>query len=613
MSLDELFTSPQIAKRLGVTRQAVDQMVERGELPEPVGRSGRTRFWSAADIELALAGSDPATGRPATPRWDTVTAPEVPLRLEVDEVLTVPGLFAVTAPQVHVRIWRGPIGGTRRTVVLYGAIAESHGIIVNYAESIARTIAARHLSVGEARTAWWFSLWPRGFPQPELKVQYVSFAFPRSSGGGLLDTLLRRGSKDAWTGEFEQPVWQTVTPDTLARILGTTPDLDYPPGTYTAAVVRDLAQGRRPARVDYDPNNLEAALREITALHVYRCALLAGTRSQSTLPALELLTSEGTVHDGARLAEVFGIAVQALLPSALIAAEQYDTQQATEDRGAHLVERYFYEPSTAERDLLDRYEALPGNRELTAGAVQRALHLLRDLHGTLAARAEAQASDSDPQLTAAVATAIPELVSIQHLLDPALVDDPGPSPQFIGELGDAETAYLATISWWGPAQDDAHRDAALRGHMWTKDLAGARSGYDPFGRLVLHNPTTGTLVVERPRALPATPYPDDAVILGSPGAMTAFVLLPDGRCDILATDPRHHYEDITWGYDGSGPETFSRALSFAVLAHPDPQRPLTLEDRPAETAERLLTATSQGPAQHEPFTLPLDALRGTKP
>lgn len=157
-SLDELLTSPQVAQRVGVTRQRVDRLVELGQLPQPVGRSGRNRLWRAADIELALAGNDPSTGRPATPRWDSVPVPDVPLRLEVDEVLAVPGMWIDETPRVHLRIWRGPVAGAHRTVVLYGALTESHGIIINYAEDIARTIAARHLSVGEARSAWYFGL-----------------------------------------------------------------------------------------------------------------------------------------------------------------------------------------------------------------------------------------------------------------------------------------------------------------------------------------------------------------------------------------------------------------------------------------------------------------------
>ncbi|MEW1547968.1 helix-turn-helix transcriptional regulator [Streptomyces tsukubensis] len=55
MSPDELFTGPQIAKRLGVTRQAADQMIERGDLPAPVGHSGRTRFWPWI-LEAVISG-----------------------------------------------------------------------------------------------------------------------------------------------------------------------------------------------------------------------------------------------------------------------------------------------------------------------------------------------------------------------------------------------------------------------------------------------------------------------------------------------------------------------------------------------------------------------------
>ncbi|MEV6179968.1 helix-turn-helix domain-containing protein [Streptomyces sp. NPDC052015] len=610
MSPDELYTSPQIAKRLGVTRQRVDQLVESGQLPQPVGRFGRNRLWRAADVELALAGSDPSTGRPPAPNWDTVPAPEAPLRLDVDEVLTVPGIWSIDEdPRVHVRIWRGPAGGTRRTVVLYGALAESHAIIVNYAETIARTIAAKHLGIDEARSAWWFGFWPRGFPQPELSVHYVSFAFPRAAAAaGLVDTLLRRGSRDTWTGEFDQPVWQNVTPHVLTRILGAAPDLEYPPGTYTAAVVTALAAGRRPAVVDFDPHRLRGQLAGITRLHAYRQALLAGADERDGLPALALLAADG--HDAAaRAAEALGIAVRVLVPDALVAVEDYRLQitRAADDPGAALVERRFFRPGPDATDLLERYAGL-SERDLTAGAVTRALAAVRALSGMLADQATTGGPHTDDALADALAAAEPELVSARHLLDPTLIDDPGPAPQAITRLGDAEQSYLATVSWWGPAAGDAHRAEALRGHLWEKDLEGLRTGYDPFGRLVLHNPVTGALAVERPRALPAVPYPDDAEIAATPGNMTAFVLLPDGRCDILPTDPRYSYDDITWGYGGTGPETFARALSFAALPHPDPEHPLTLEDRAAPTAADLLDLATSCP-QHEPLRLHVGALR----
>ncbi|MFD4868403.1 hypothetical protein [Streptomyces sp. NPDC058412] len=198
-----------------------------------------------------------AAGRLATPNWEKLPVPNAALRLDVDAVLTIPGAWIAKPPRVHVRIWRGPVAGTRRTVVLYGALAESHGIIVNFAETVARSIAAQYPGVGEARNAWWFGFWPRGLPRKELSIDYVSFAFPRAGGsGGLLDALLRRGSRDAWTGEFEQPVWQKVERTDFAHVLGGEPDLDYPPGTYTVAVVTALAAGQRPAVIDFDPRQL---------------------------------------------------------------------------------------------------------------------------------------------------------------------------------------------------------------------------------------------------------------------------------------------------------------------------------------------------------------------
>ncbi|MFJ9029982.1 helix-turn-helix transcriptional regulator [Streptomyces sp. NPDC102274] len=607
MSLDELYTSPQIAKRLGVTRQRVDQLVENGQLPQPVGRSGRTRFWRSSDIELALAGSDPSTGRPPTPDWDTIAAPDAPLRLDVDEVLAVPGMWVDETPRVHVRIWRGSAVGTRRTVVLYGAIAESHGIIINYAEDIARVIAARHLGVGEARSAWWLGFWPRGFPRPELKIQYVSFAFPRAAtSGGLLDALLRRGSKDVWNGEFDSPVWQKVTPAQLTRVLGSAPDLDFPPGTYTAAVVSDLAAGRRPAVLDFDPYRLGAQLRQITCLHAYRQALLSGDDTRDGLPALDLLARGG--HDStARTSEAIGIAVRVLVPDAMAAAHDYQVNHRADDVGSALVERRFRQPGAEESNLLERYVDLPG-MDLSAGALHRALTTVRTLSSTLADQAATDGPHVDAALLDALTAAEPGLVSARHLLDPRLIDDPGPDPHAISSPGEAERAYLATVSWWGPAAGDAHRAAALRGHLWDRDLDGLRTGYDPFGRMVLHNPTTDTLAIERPRTVPVVPYPDEAQILATYGQMTAFIVLPDGRVDILPTDSRDIHADVTWGYGGTGPEILARALSFAVLEHPDPEHPLTLEERPSHMAAHLLEVTERSP-QYETLRLNVGDLR----
>lgn len=260
------------------------------------------------------------------------------------------------------------------------------------------------------------------------------------------------------------------------------------------------------------------------------------------------------------------------MPDALGAVEDYQRLSTTNDAGSTLVERQFQQLSQAEGALLARYADMPDD-QLSAGAVYRALTTVRTLAAALSDQAETEGEHADPVLLEALSAAQPELVSVRHLLDPSLIDDPGPSPHAVSTLGAAENAYLATISWWGPAGGDAHRKAALLGHVWEKDRDDLRTGYDPYGRMVLHNPTTGALAFERPRMLPSTPYPDNAEILATPGNMTAFVLLPDGRCDILPTDPRYTFDDITWGYGGTGPDVFAQALAFASLPHPDPERP----------------------------------------
>jgi predicted DNA-binding transcriptional regulator AlpA len=615
VDVDELLSSSQVAKRLGISRQRVDQLVEAGRLPAPVGRSGRNRMWKESDIELAVAGSDPSSGRMPVPDWATVPVPDPPLPKVVDEVLPVPGVWVDKAPRVHVRIWRGPVASVTRTVVLYGALEESHGIIVNYAETIARTIAARHLSVGEARNAWWFGFWPRGMPRKNLSVDYVSFAFPRTTTGaaGLLDTLLRRGLKEAWDGEFTHPLWRRVERGDLARVIGSEPDLDFPEGTYTAAVVQALAAGTRPVVVEFDPYKLRAQVRRVMTLNGYRRALLSGAEQQADRPALALL--RGADHaTAARTADALNVVEELFAVTAQGAVQAYRKRAAVDDPGAALVERRWYSPGPSEMAVLDHHVKGPSREgdPAYAGAVERSLSVVRKAREALAEAEETGSAQADADLLKALERAEPDLLSVRHLLDPRRVDDPGPVPQSIYEIGEAEAAYLATVSWWGPAAGDVHRAARLRGHLWEKDQEAARTGYDPFGRVVLHSPESGVLVVERPRALPAEPYPDDAELLGTPDSMTVFVRLPDGRCDILPSDPRSTYTDVTWGYDGTGPDTLATALSFAVLDHPDPDHPQTLDERPPAVREHLEHLVTKEVGSKEPFRMTAGAVRNAR-
>ncbi|MEU3356120.1 helix-turn-helix domain-containing protein [Streptomyces sp. NPDC037389] len=627
--LDEFLSSAQIAKKLGVTRQRVDQLVAEGRLVGPVGRVGRQRVWKASDIELATAGLSTASARLPVPHWATFPVPQPPLALVVDDVMDVPGVWFGETPQVHVRIWRGTAAGAPRTVVLYGAIRESHGIIVNYAESIATAIAATYLGA-EARRALFFGFWPRGFPRPTMQIHYVSFELPRKSGtaSGLMDTLLRRGAQEAWRGEFANPVWQPIDREDLSRVIGSDPDLDFPPDTYTAKVVRALAAGRRPTAIELDPLGLAAQLQRLTTLHRYREALLDGSgpsTEASRTPALPVLAGNKR-EDALRAAEALGIATRMMAGQATGMLRHYQSQASAtpDDPGNALVTRRWYTPTSEEEHALahnadalslalDDASADPDSG-LSLGDLQRTLTKIRALCDGLANAYITGAVPTDAQLLDALELAESDISQARLAFDPDLVDDPGPAPTLLDTPGEPEEGYLAKASWWGPAPGDEHRAAQLRDHLWEKDRAGARIGYDPFGRMLFHNPETGALIVEKPRRLPQAPYPDEAELLATPGNMTVFVRLPDGRLDLLPADPRYpRYSDFTWGYGGTGPDNLARALSFALLDHPDSDHPETLEDRPQAWREFIEHLVTEAIPQKEPLRLTVGTLRAQLP
>lgn len=48
---EELVAVADIGRRLGVTRQAAQQLAKRPGFPDPVGQLGRSRIWRWRDVE----------------------------------------------------------------------------------------------------------------------------------------------------------------------------------------------------------------------------------------------------------------------------------------------------------------------------------------------------------------------------------------------------------------------------------------------------------------------------------------------------------------------------------------------------------------------------------
>lgn len=50
VTLDELVTGSEAARRLGISRERVRQLAERADFPKPLGRVGNAIVWRWADL-----------------------------------------------------------------------------------------------------------------------------------------------------------------------------------------------------------------------------------------------------------------------------------------------------------------------------------------------------------------------------------------------------------------------------------------------------------------------------------------------------------------------------------------------------------------------------------
>ncbi|MFJ1757270.1 hypothetical protein [Kitasatospora sp. NPDC088134] len=589
----------------------MDQLVEDGRLPGPFAKLGKRgqKVWRADDIRLHRTSTADGERLPM-PVWSSVAPPDRPLVLAVDEVMQFGTRYAQEPPlQVHVRIWRGTAGGQARTVVMYGAIEESLMTIVNRAEEIATTITATYLGP-ETRRAYFFHFFPPeseddlpGSRSAQGEIDYVSFRFPAAEGAGegLLGQLLNRGGGGGlWDGRLDRPRWLTISRADLVRLLGRMPDLDYPPRTYTAATVTALASGNRPVEVELDPDGLRTQMRHITALVATSDALLEGK-----VPAALRPLADWAATDAATAARAFDTAAALLAGPASRVLRDYRRAAERTHPGDHLVRRRWHTPTDDELAILQVLMELTEAQENTA-VLRRHRALVKKLVAAGRNALQTGAPDVDEVLVDALAAAAASYTSALRHLDPQLFDDPDPAAVNVGVIGQAESAYLGTISWWGPAGTDQARAAKLREHILPSEHF--RFGYDPFGRLVLQDTKKEEFVVEKPRRLPADPYPDDAVLMAT--SSTVFVALPDGRVDLLALDPRDNWAtETSWGYGGTGPHTLAKSLAYALLEHPDAERPLELEERPADVRKALEDLTSDTLTNGTPLRITVGEVR----
>jgi hypothetical protein len=60
----ELWTTGDIADRLGVSTERARQLSHRGDFPEPAGRAKHIRYWRAPDIEQWIKTHRPDEDNP---------------------------------------------------------------------------------------------------------------------------------------------------------------------------------------------------------------------------------------------------------------------------------------------------------------------------------------------------------------------------------------------------------------------------------------------------------------------------------------------------------------------------------------------------------------------
>jgi len=140
--------------------------------------------------------------------------------------------------------------------------------------------------------------------------------------------------------------------------------------------------------------------------------------------------------------------------------------------------------------------------------------------------------------------------------------------------GNFDRDYLATVDWRSLDPGDEKRFTVLAQQCTGYDDFRSEpleqlTGYDPFGRLIIHSSSAEFFVVEWPLIVPQPPYPDEARIVGcgakQGGERPVYVLMPDGSMDLLPAYPSQSSQapSFQWGYGGGGPNELELAIKGA--------------------------------------------------
>lgn len=573
--LGEFVTAADVGRRLGVSPERIRQLAREGHLPDPVGRAGRNTLWAWETIAdwATATGRLERPDRPSTQVWTPRRGKRQRFRRAIECVLEWG-----RGSTVHVRIWN-PLDSRLRPVVLLGELDDNPWqSVTNGIEVAAMTVAAQLLGA-DGLYADWYEYRPDSTSSNHEFHALTFTVVPLSKVGSKRNGLSRRARQTAGMlqAQFTNPQWSDISREDLENLVGEVIEV-YPRGAYTrASVNRRAIEGT--FEIDWDPEKLrldiEAAkwllrfseydlvpmtAQVVCALHTRNHAERSRKNTKHAAQqhrdlAVELIPYAPSPQDVAMIEVALGVDRPEL------EAELGDPHQL--ERHQQRL-RAWLSTRGSDRDRLLLVQGPAGLAWLDAWEV--GVDVDESEPGPSTSFAEA-VRHSDECLTILLSKDHPYVLETDFPLT-------GPSDYF-DATGKWAEKYLATVSWWGPRDEDDLREARLRVQL-ERD-AEYTSGYDPWGRLVLR--TKDAFVVEWPVGSTVSSLPDEVEVVAdqsSSGGSPVFLRLPDGRLDLLpAPVDERSGVSYTWGYGGGGPFALTRALHQLVLPHVQQSRGVT--------------------------------------